>query len=31
VKFGLLDLAAVVAIDSVVVVALHIYTRSKGF
>ena len=31
VKFGLLDLAAVAAIDVVFVVATHIYTRSQGF
>ena len=31
IKFGLLDLAVVVAIDCVIVMALHIYTRSRGF
>ena len=31
IKFGLLDLAAVCAIDSIIVVGLHVYTRSQGF
>jgi O-antigen ligase len=31
IRFGLLDLAAVVAIDVVFVLATHIYTRSQGF
>ena len=31
VSFGLRDLAAVVAIDVVFVVATHIYTRMQGF
>ena len=30
IKFGLLDLAAVAAIDVVYVLATHIYTRSQG-
>ena len=31
IKFGVLDLAVVAAIDVVYVLATHIYTRSQGF